>query len=92
MPKQFAFFLPQFHRIPENDEWWGEGFTEWVNVKKARPLYRGHNQPKVPQHGRYYNLLDKETVQWQTGLLKNYHVDGLIYYHYYHNFLHSPHY
>ena len=83
MPKQFAFFLPQFHRIPENDEWWGEGFTEWVNVKKARPLYRGHNQPKVPQHGRYYNLLDKETVQWQTGLLKNYHVDGLIYYHYY---------
>lgn len=83
MPKQFAFFLPQYHQIPENDSWWGEGFTEWVNVKKAKPLYRGHQQPKLPANNFFYNLLNKSTVEWQTNLMKQYHVDGLIYYHYY---------
>lgn len=83
MVKQFAFFLPQFHRIPENDEWWGKGFTEWTNVKKAKKLYDGHRQPKLPLNDNYYNLLDKETVIWQTELMNKYHVDGLIYYHYY---------
>ena len=79
----FAFFLPQFHEIPENNEWWGKGFTEWVNVKAAYPLYNGHKQPKIPLNDNYYDLLEKETVQWQTDLLNEYHVDGLIYYHYY---------
>ena len=79
----FAFFLPQFHTIPENDEWWGKGFTEWTNVKSARPLYKGHLQPKVPLNNNYYNLLDKKTVEWQTQLMHNYKVDGMIYYHYY---------
>ncbi len=83
--KVFAFFLPQFHTIPENDEWWGEGFTEWVRVKEAKPLFRGHIQPLHPLNHRYYNLLDKGTIEWQTSLLKNYHVDGMIYYHYYFN-------
>lgn len=83
MPRQFAFFLPQFHSIPENDLWWGKGFTEWVNVKKALPLYKGHIQPKLPLNANYYNLLDKRIVLWQTKLMKQYHIDGLIYYHYY---------
>lgn len=81
--KKFAFFLPQFHEIHENNIWWGEGFTEWTNVKKAIPLYEGHIQPKHPLNNNYYNLLSKRTVKWQTSLLYKYHVDGLIYYHYY---------
>ena len=83
MPRQFAFFLPQFHSIRENDEWWGKGFTEWNNVKKAKPLYKGHVQPKLPENDYYYNLLDKKTVEWQTKLMSKYHIDGMIYYHYY---------
>ncbi len=81
--KLYSFFLPQFHRIPENDEWWGEGFTEWTNVKAAKPLYKGHLQPKIPLNNNYYDLLDKQTVKWQTDLMKEYGLHGLIYYHYY---------
>lgn len=81
--KIFAFFLPQFHEIPENNEWWGEGFTEWVNVKKAKPLFSGHQQPKTPLHQNYYNLLERKTMEWQTQLMHEYGVDGMIYYHYY---------
>ena len=79
----FAFYLPQYHTIPENDEWWGKGFTEWTNVKKAKPLFHGHKQPVHPLDDNYYNLLDENTVKWQTGLLHQYKVDGFIYYHYY---------
>ena len=81
--KKYAFFLPQFHEIPENNEWWGEGFTEWVNVKNAKVLFSNHLQPKRPLNQNYYNLLDKDTVKWQTELMKTYGIDGLIYYHYY---------
>ena len=81
--KKFAFFLPQFHEIPENDKWWGKGFTEWSNVRKAIPLFKGHIQPKHPLNNNYYNLLDKKTVIWQTRLLKESGLDGFIYYHYY---------
>lgn len=80
--KRFAFFLPQFHEIKENNEWWGHGFTEWTNVKAARPLYKGHRQPKKPLDG-YYNLLDKKTMIHQTKLLQKYNIDGMVYYHYY---------
>lgn len=80
--KRFAFFLPQFHEIEENNKWWGEGFTEWTNVREAKPLYKGHKQPKEPLDG-YYNLLDKETVIRQTKLLHKYSIDGMAYYHYY---------
>lgn len=81
--KKFAFFLPQFHEIPENNKWWGQGFTEWTNVKKAKPLYLGHQQPKHPLNNNYYNLLQQDTVRWQTKLMKDYGIDGFIYYHYY---------
>lgn len=81
--KIFAYYLPQFHCIPENDEWWGKGFTEWTNVKKAKPLYKGHVQPKVPKDNNYYRLDDVETLKWQGDLLNKYNVDGLIFYHYY---------
>lgn len=80
----FAFFLPQFHEIKENNEWWGQGFTEWTNVKKAKPLYKGHVQPICPLNG-YYNLLEKDTVLKQTFDMKKYGIDGFIYYHYYFN-------
>ena len=83
--RKFAFYLPQFHEIFENNKWWGEGFTEWTNVKKAKPLFKGHQQPKEPLNDNYYNLLDIETVKWQTNLMKEYDIDGLIYYHYYFN-------
>ena len=80
--KLFAFFLPQFHEVKENNEWWGEGFTEWTHVRGAKPLYKGHDQPKTPLNGNYYNLLEKSTVEEQTRLMKEYGVDGLVYYHY----------
>lgn len=83
--KIIAFYLPQFHEIPENDEWWGKGFTEWVNVKKARPLYDGHEQPRVPLGRNYYNLLDDEVKIWQTQIAKKYGVYGFCYYHYWFN-------
>lgn len=80
--KKFAFFLPQFHEIEENNLWWGKGFTEWVNVKNAKPFFKNHLQPKKPIDG-YYNLLEKSTVELQTKLMNEHNVDGLIYYHYY---------
>lgn len=80
--KAIAMYLPQFHRVKENDEWWGEGFTEWTTVKAAQSLYEGHNQPVVPYNNKYYDLSEKETMQWQADLMKQYGIDGLCMYHY----------
>lgn len=81
--KFFSFYLPQFHEIEENNQWWGKGFTEWTNIKKAKKIYYKQNQPKTPLDDNYYNLMDISTIKWQTSLMNEYGIDGFIYYHYY---------
>ena len=89
----FAFYLPQYHRTIENDKWWGEGFTEWENLKKAQPLFKGHNQPKVPLNNNYYDLSDVEVMKWQSQLAKKHGITGFCVYHYWFEgkkLLHKP--
>ena len=83
--KIIPLYLPQFHIIPENDEWWGKGFTEWVNVREAKPLFEGHNQPRVPLNNNYYDLSDIETLKWQCRIAKEYGIYGFCMYHYWFN-------
>lgn len=81
--KTIAMYLPQFHRIPENDLWWGEGFTEWTAAKNADVLFEGHYQPREPLNDNYYDLMQKKTMQWQADLALKYGLDGFCFYHYY---------
>lgn len=80
--KIITMYLPQFHRTKENDEWWGDGYTDWEAVKSATPLFKGHNQPRVPYNNYYYDLLDKKTMEWQASLMSQYSIYGQCFYHY----------
>lgn len=84
-PKIIVFYLPQFHSIPENDKWWGKGFTEWTRVRTGKPLFKNHDQPKIPLNNNYYNLLDSNTQKWQADLAEKYGIYGFCYYHYWFN-------
>lgn len=81
--KVIAIHLPQFHEIKENNEWWGEGFTEWTNVRRGKPLYKGHYQPRVPLNDDYYDLSCLSVLEKQMKLARKAGIYGFAFYHYY---------
>lgn len=82
MPKVIALYLPQFHPIPENDAWYGKGFTEWTNVAQAKPLFKGHKQPRVPADLGFYDLRLPEVRYAQAEMARSHGIDAFAFYHY----------
>jgi len=84
--KIIAFYLPQFHSIKENDLWWGKGFTEWTNVKKCKPHFKGHHQPRIPgdkiNYLDYYELTNSSVIKNQIQLAKSHGISGFAIYYY----------
>lgn len=83
--KVLSIYLPQFHTIPENDAWWGTGFTEWTNVKRGQPYYPGHYQPREPLYDNYYDLSDLKVLEKHTRMARKAGIAGFCFYHYYFN-------
>ena len=81
-PRVLAFYLPQFHPTPENDEWWGKGFTEWTNVAKAKPLFRGHHQPHIPADLGFYDLRLPQSRIAQAEMARSFGITAFCYWHY----------
>jgi hypothetical protein len=81
-PRIIAYYLPQFHPVKENDEWWGKGFTEWTNVARAKSLFKGHKQPKIPTELGFYDLRIPEVRESQASLARSYGIEGFCYWHY----------
>ncbi len=93
MTKILALYLPQFHETPENNEWWGKGFTEWTKTKKAEKLFKNHYQPRIPLHQNYYDLTDYNVMIKQAQQALQHGIYGFCYYHYWFNrkqMLHKP--
>ena len=82
IPRFIAFYLPQYFPTKENDEWWQKGFTEWLNVGRAKPLFKGHYQPKVPTDLGYYDLRISEVRDEQANLAREAGIEGFCYWHY----------
>lgn len=80
--KLVAMYFTQLHAIPENDEWWGDGFTDWNNVRPAQPQFDDHHQPRRPMGNRYYDQSELDTLYWQVDLARTYGIHGFCHYHY----------